>query len=102
MGPVSYLTLLARPGFVRRACPRLCQIKGQRLDGEATLLFIPVQPRERPNKSGGSVVTRESERSLPTGRGKWRDSLIKSSQLRVFFFLFLNVTFILRSAGRVA
>lgn len=24
------------------ACPRLCQIKGQCLDSEATLLFIPV------------------------------------------------------------
>lgn len=77
-----------RSGIVRCACPRLCQIKGQRLDGEATLLFIPVQPRERPNKSGGNVVTRESERSLPTGWGKWRDSLIKSSRLRVFFLFF--------------
>lgn len=34
-----------RPGVVRHDCPRLCQIKGQRLDGEATLLFIPDQSR---------------------------------------------------------
>lgn len=56
-------------GFVCCSCPRLCQIKGQRLDSEATLLFILVQPRERSNKSKGNVVTREAERSLPTGRG---------------------------------
>lgn len=56
-----------RSGFVRLP---LCQIKGQRLDGEATLFFLVVQPRERPNKSGGNVVTGELERSLPTGRGK--------------------------------
>lgn len=89
-GSSSLFDVAGRSGFVRYACPRLCQIKGQRLDGEATLLFIPVQPRERPNKSGGNVVTRESERSLPTGWGKWRDSLIKSSRLRVFlnFFYF--------------
>lgn len=56
-------------GFVCCSCPRLCQIKGQRLDSEATLLFILVQPRERSNKSRRNVVTREAERSLPTGRG---------------------------------
>lgn len=84
--------------------PRLCQIKGQRLDGEATLLFIPVQPRERLNKSGGNVVTGESERSLPTGRGKWRDSLSLNllGYVCFFFFFFLNVTFILGSAGQLA
>lgn len=49
--------------------PPPCQIKGQCLDGEATLLFLAVQPRERPNKSGGNVVTGELERSLPTGGG---------------------------------
>lgn len=87
-----------RPGSTHRACPCLCQIKGQRLDGEATLLFIPVQPRERPNKSRGNVVTRESERSLPTGRGKWRNSLSLNLPGYVLFsfFLFLNVTFSLR------
>lgn len=77
-----------RPGVVRHACPRLCQIKGQRLDGEASPLFIPVQPRERPNKSGGNVVTGESERSLPTGRGKWRESLSLNLPGYVYFFLF--------------
>lgn len=105
LGPVFYLMLLVGWGVVPRACPRLCQIKGQRLDGEATLLFIPVQPRERPNKSGGNVVTGESERSLPTGRGKWRDSLSLNLPGYVFFFflfLFLNVTFILGSAGQLA
>lgn len=95
-----------RSGFVCWACPRLCQIKGQRLDGEATLLFILVQPRERPNKSGGNVVTGEPERSLPTGRWKWRDCLsLKSSHLHVFFFslisLLLNVTFKTGSADRL-
>lgn len=45
-----------RPGFVRYPP---CQIKGQCLDSEATLLFLVVQPRERPNKSGGNVVTGE-------------------------------------------
>lgn len=104
LGPVFYLMLLVGRGVVPRACPRLCQIKGQRLDGEATLLFIPVQPRERPNKSGGNVVTGESQRSLPTGRGKWRDSLSLNLPGYVFFsfLFFLNVTFILGSAGWLA
>lgn len=62
-----------RSGFVCCTCPCLCQIKGQHLDSEASLLFVLVQPWERPNKSGGNVVTWEPERSLPTGRGKWRD-----------------------------
>lgn len=74
-----------RTGFVCCSCPRLCQIKGQRLDSEATLLFILVQPRERSNKSRGNVVTREAERSLPTGRGKWREALsLKSPLLHIF------------------
>lgn len=85
------------PGIVRHACPRLCQIKGQRLDSEATLLFIPVQLREKPNKSGGSVVTGESERSLPTGRGKWRESLSLNLPSYVFFsFFFLKCHFYTR------
>ena len=63
-----------RPAFVCSPSPRLCQIKGQRLGGEATLLFILVQPRERSNKSRGNVVTREAERSPPTGRAKCREA----------------------------
>lgn len=64
-----------RSAFVcSSSSPRLCQIKGQRLGGEATLGFILVQPRERSNKSRGNVVTREAERSLPTGRAKWREA----------------------------
>lgn len=90
-----------RPGVVRHACPCLCQIKGQRLDSEATFLFILKQPRERPNKSGGNVVAGESERSLPTGRGKWRDSH-SLNLLGCVLLLFLNVTFMLRSAGQLA
>lgn len=74
-----------REGVVHCDCPRLCQIKGQRLDGEAILLFIRLQLRERPNKSGGNVVTGESERSLPMDRKKCTDSLIKASKLWVFF-----------------
>lgn len=74
-----------QPGIACHACPHLCQIKGQRLDREATLLFIPVQSRERPGKSGGNVVTWELERSLPTGRGKWRDSLSLNLLGYVFF-----------------
>lgn len=74
-----------RSGFVCTSCRRLCQIKGHRLDSEATLLFILVQPRERSNNSRGNVVTGEAERSLPTGRGKWREALsLKSSLLHIF------------------
>lgn len=77
--------------FVCCTCPHLCQIKGQCLDGVAILLFILVQPRERPNKSRRNVVTREVERSLPTGRDSL--SLKVSSSAIFFFFLLQNVTF---------
>lgn len=73
-----------RSSFVCSSSPRLCQIKGQRLGGEATLLFILVQPRERSNKSRGNVVTREAERSLPTGRAKWREAPSLKSLLHIF------------------
>lgn len=53
------------------------------------LSSIPARLRKKPNKSGGNVVIRESERSLPTGRGKWRNSLSLSLPGYVFFLFFI-------------
>lgn len=76
-----------RPSVVRRACPSLCQIKGQRLDGEATFLFIPVQPRERPINLEGTLSPGSRKGHSPQGEGSG-DSLSLNLPGYVFFFPF--------------
>lgn len=41
-GSTFLFDVAGQPGVVHRACLRLCQIKGQCLDGETAPLFIPL------------------------------------------------------------
>lgn len=104
LGPVFYLMLLAGQASCAALVPACVKLKVSVWMVKQLFSLYQRSQGRGPINLEGTLSPGSRKGHSPQGEEVERLSLIKSSQLRVFFFLlkFLNVSFIPRSAGWLA